>query len=161
MNKTFKYFLSIIGSLMLLTPHLGAISIAKPTQAPHEHKIVKARKVKKAPESLLKSQDSISIPGFTQMDLAAGKREQVVSFYNPKQNRCYFKISIILEDGSLLWQSGLLKPGYKITKICLLKDVDEKTCKDATIKYDCFSMNKALTALNSAKVKLRLAINKQ
>ena len=71
------------------------------------------------------------------------------------------KIDILLDDGSLLWQSGLLKPGYKITKIRLLKDIDEKTCQDATIKYDCFSMNKALTALNSAKVKLRLAINKQ
>lgn len=39
--------------------------------------------------------DSISIPGFERAKMKAKQLHQEISFYNPKQNNCYFQISIL------------------------------------------------------------------
>ena len=54
--------------------------------------------------------DSISIPGFDFLSLQAGAQEQSMPLYNPENNACYFRISLLL-DGGALWRSDLLAPG--------------------------------------------------
>ncbi len=54
--------------------------------------------------------DSISIPGFDFLSLQAGVQEQSMPLYNPENNACYFRISLLL-DGGALWRSDLLAPG--------------------------------------------------
>ena len=54
--------------------------------------------------------DSISIPGFDFLSLQAGAQEQSMPLYNPENNACYFRISLLL-DGEALWRSDLLAPG--------------------------------------------------
>ena len=58
-----------------------------------------------------KRADSIAIPGYEGISLKADSKEQEIGFPNPAQNTCYFQISLMLEDGTLLWQSGLVEPG--------------------------------------------------
>jgi hypothetical protein len=43
--------------------------------------------------------ESISIPGFERATMKAKQLHQEISFYNPKQNNCYFQISILLSEG--------------------------------------------------------------
>ena len=46
--------------------------------------------------------DSISIPGFDFLSLQAGAQEQSMPLYNPENNACYFRISLLL-DGQVKW----------------------------------------------------------
>ena len=59
--------------------------------------------------------DSISIPGFDFLSLQAGAQEQSMPLYNPENNACYFRISLLL-DGEALWRSDLLAPGQTAPK---------------------------------------------
>ena len=40
---------------------------------------------------------NIAIPGYGSLDFKAGKKKQSVNFYNPKENTCYFRISLVLK----------------------------------------------------------------
>ena len=61
-----------------------------------------------------KRADSIAIPGYEGISLKADSKGQEIGFPNPAQNTCYFQISLMLEDGTLLWQSGLVEPGEQV-----------------------------------------------
>lgn len=71
--------------------------------------------------------DSISIPGFSQLTFQADKCEQTVALSNPAENFCYFKISLILEDGTVLWVSDLVEPGNQSEPITLLQPMEAGT----------------------------------
>ena len=45
--------------------------------------------------------DSISIPGFDFLSLQAGVQEQSMPLYNPENNACYFRISLLLDGEAL------------------------------------------------------------
>lgn len=68
--------------------------------------------------------DTIAIPGFAQLNLKAGTCEQNVALSNPAQNFCYFKISLLLEDGTVIWVSELIEPGKQSEAITLLQSLD-------------------------------------
>ena len=61
-----------------------------------------------------KNTDTIDIPGFEALNMKAGTTEQSVNLYNPEQNTCYFKMSLILADGTVLWESDLVALGKAI-----------------------------------------------
>ncbi len=42
---------------------------------------------------------NISIPGYESLELKAKTLKQSVDFYNPEENTCFFKISLVLKDG--------------------------------------------------------------
>lgn len=45
---------------------------------------------------------SIQIPGYKSITVAADTTDVTVSFRNPRENSCYFRISLLLEDGMVL-----------------------------------------------------------
>ena len=104
-----------------------------------------------------KNKNSISVPGYARIDLVANQKEQTTRLRNPEQNDCYFIISIVLEDGTVIWKSDYIAPGEKADKITLLKALPEGTYENVTVKYDCFAMDKK-TALNNARIKLKLQV---
>ena len=57
------------------------------------------------------AQGSIAVPGTEKMIFKADQKKQEVNLYNPGKNNCYFRISILLEDETLLFQSGMISPG--------------------------------------------------
>ena len=50
--------------------------------------------------------DSISIPGFDFLSLQAGAQEQSMPLYNPENNACYFRISLLLDGAPTCLRRG-------------------------------------------------------
>ena len=125
---------------------------------------------------------NISIPGYESLSFKAGTKKQSVNFYNPAENTCYFRISLVLEEDNgaetgnasgdapgngqgtigsaeseaVLWTSELIEPGEQVKSIKLeqaLKSGDYP----AVLKYECFSL-KDETPLNGSKVELTLKV---
>lgn len=105
-----------------------------------------------------KLEDSIAIPGFSQLTFQADKCEQVVALSNPAENFCYFKISLILEDGTVIWVSDLVEPGNQSEPITLLQPLKAGTYENVTVHYDCFQMDDDLTELNNGEIKITLNV---
>ena len=102
-----------------------------------------------------KNPDSIAIPGYEVLELSADKKTQALRLSNPLQNVCYFRISLYLEDNTLLWSSELIEPGATSEPIQLIKSLEKGTYTNAILKYDCFKMD-GITPLNGAETKLTL-----
>ena len=58
-------------------------------------------------ETMEKLTDGIDIPGFDSLYFIADQAEQNMTVPNPPQNFCWFKVSLVLEAGTVLWTSGL------------------------------------------------------
>ena len=126
---------------------------------------------------------NISIPGYESLDFKAGKKKQSVNFYNPKENTCYFRITLVLkaDDGTgtgkatedeeanvtettagtdeaeeVLWTSELIEPGEEVKTLKLDKEL-ESGDYPAILKYECFSL-KDEAPLNGSNVELTLTI---
>ena len=99
--------------------------------------------------------DSISIPGYDSFTFKAGQRVQYITLHNPETNTCYFKMSLILEDGTVIWISDLLEPGMAFTAIELVEELDKGTYSNVRLKYDCYSL-KDQSQLNGAEIKVTI-----
>ena len=125
---------------------------------------------------------NISIPGFESLDFKAGRKKQSVNFYNPEENTCYFRISLVLEQDNgaetgnasgdapgneqgaagsaenetVLWTSDLIEPGEEVGSITLNKELESGEYP-AILKYECFSL-KDETPLNGSNVELTLKV---
>ncbi|MBR1445187.1 MAG: tRNA (uracil-5-)-methyltransferase [Firmicutes bacterium] len=99
---------------------------------------------------------NIAIPGYEKIVFKAGQTKQEVKLYNPKENTCYFKMSLVL-DNSTIWTSDLLEPNKAFTEIELDKPLDVGLYKDVILKYDCFSL-KDQSKLNGAEIKVDIEV---
>lgn len=108
-------------------------------------------------EPVEKLTDSISLPGYGGLHLTAGKKEQSLALPNPAENFCQIRISLILEDGTVIWTSELTPPGEQAQIV--LNEALEKGDYNATLKYDCFQMDESMTPLNGAACQLVLHVN--
>ena len=73
-------------------------------------------KSKKSTES---SSSGTQIPGYGTAEMKAGDTQLHLSIGNPKENNCGFYATLQLEDGTVLYKSELLKPGYGLTEVPL------------------------------------------
>lgn len=105
-----------------------------------------------------KNPDSIAVPGYELLELRADSKQQSLCLPNPKQNMCYFQISLYLEDGTLLWQSDLIEPGKTSNPMTLTNALDKGTYSNAILRYSCYRMDDDLTPLNGAETKLTLRV---
>ena len=105
-----------------------------------------------------KNTDTIDIPGFDSMNIQADTREQRVNLYNPEQNTCYFKLSIYLNDGTLLWESKLIEPGQAIYELTLNQTLSAGEYETCTLKYECFTMDDWQKPLNGSEVKFTMNV---
>lgn len=105
-----------------------------------------------------KNEDSIDIPGYGSITLKADTAEQSVNLYNPEQNTCYFRMTLLLSDGTQLWQSDLVEPGKAIYDMTMEQTLSEGTYEDAVLRYECFEMNEEQTPLNGSEIKLTLNV---
>ena len=106
-----------------------------------------------------KKPDSIAIPGYEGISLKADSKEQEIGVPNPAQNTCYFQISLMLEDGTLLWQSGLVEPGEISEPITLAEPLAAGVYPNALLKFDCYTMDGTMRALNGAATKMTLHVS--
>lgn len=99
----------------------------------------------------------IAIPGFEKLIMKAGQTDQVASFYNPEANECFFRISVLLSDGTELFRSGMIKPGQKIEELEISRSLKAGTYKDAILRYDCYTLED-LQPMNGAETILNLEV---
>ena len=109
-------------------------------------------------EPVEKLTDSIDIPGFGNLYFKAGQTEQNLTVPNPPQNFCWFKVSLMLEDGTVLWTSDLIAPGEKSEKVVLSEPLEKGEYKNAMLKYQCFADEAEQNALNGAETKLTIIV---
>ena len=114
---------------------------------------------------------NISIPGYESLEFKAGKTKQSVDFYNPDDNTCFFRISLVIKYGAdtangkegnvgeetVLWTSEMIEPGEHVKSIKLNKELESGEYA-AILKYECFSL-KDKTPLNGSNVELTLNVN--
>ena len=114
-----------------------------------------------APTPVEKLTNSISLPGYGSLSLRANTNEQTLALSNPEENFCWIKISLILEDGTLLWTSDLVAPGEDSDPIVLSAPLPGGEYENTILKYDCFRKEEdgSLSPLNGATSKLTLIVS--
>lgn len=100
----------------------------------------------------------IAIPGYKSIRLKADQTKQNVNLFNPESNDCYFVMSLILPDGTQIWQSKMIPPGKGLYEITLEQTVPAGNYEDSVLKYECYKMDDDLTKLNGGEVKLVLEV---
>lgn len=106
-----------------------------------------------------KKPDSIAIPGYEGINLKADCKEQEIGFPNPAQNTCYFQITLMLADGTTLWQSELVKPGEVSEPITLNDPLAAGVYPNSLLKFDCYTMDGNMCSLNGAATKMTIHVS--
>lgn len=101
---------------------------------------------------------NISYPGYGEISLKADTREQEVYLHNPKENTCYFQMSLILSDGRTIWQSEYLEPGNAFNRIKISKALEKGIYENAVLQYDSYSITDG-RALNGSSINLTIKVN--
>ena len=98
------------------------------------------------------------IPGYSSAEMNAGDTSLKLSIGNPKENKVGFFASLVLEDGTVLYESPLLEPGQGLTEVPLSKTL-EKGAYNAKVVYRCVALDETNTPLNSAESGFTLIVN--
>ena len=98
------------------------------------------------------------LPAYSTLTFTAGQREQELVLQNPGENTCLIRISLILSDGTTIYTSEFVKPGYYTRPITLVAPMERGVYRDVTLKYECFTDDEAQTPLNGATTKLDITV---
>lgn len=98
------------------------------------------------------------LPAYGSLTFRAGTKEQETVLQNPGENSCLIRISLVLADGTTIYQSELVKPGYYTKPITLIAPMERGIYRDVTMKYECFTDDEAQTPLNGATTKLDITV---
>lgn len=100
---------------------------------------------------------NVAIPGFEYLDLQADTARQKLALGNPDVNDCLFQLTLMLEDGTVLWVSEDIRPGAQSEPIVLTQPLAAGEY-GAVLHYQCYSMGLKRTALNAAQIGLTLRV---
>lgn len=109
-------------------------------------------------DAAISEEPNISYPGYEKLIFMADSKKQEVYLTNPKDNTCYFMISIILEDGTVIWQSDGLMPGNAYDRISLRKILEEGIYDNAVLQYESYSLKDG-RKLNGSSINLIIEVN--
>lgn len=171
-NKSGKSLLIIIIILLLiLAAVVGVILIKVLTQKPAEdeeeapkdnHKgvvgVVSDDWDPNVEETVGEPKKGTQIPGYSSAEMNAGDTSLHLSIGNPKENSVGMFATLRLADGTVLYESPLLKPGQGLTDIPLSKSL-EKGTYDAVVVYQCVLLDEDNTPLNAAESGFTLYVN--
>lgn len=99
----------------------------------------------------------IQIPGYSTAEMKEGDTSLHLSVGNPKDNACGFYATLKLQDGTVLYESELIQPGFGLTEVPLSKKLD-KGEYDAVVFFECVALDDAQTPLNSAESEFKLIV---
>lgn len=98
------------------------------------------------------------LPAYGSLTFTAGTKEQETVLQNPGENTCLIRISLILKDGTTVYTSELVKPGYYTKPITLIAPMERGIYRDVTMKYECFTDDENKSPLNGATTKLNITV---
>lgn len=142
--------------LLALLAVAAVVIVALLLRQPEKEVITVGPKIETQGE-VVKSETVVALPGYGGMTFKANTKEQNVNVPNPPENTCLVKISLILSDGTVLWESEDVQPGYYSTPIVLTKALEAGEY-EARLKYDCFTADGSRTPLNGAESALTLHV---
>ena len=90
------------------------------------------------------------IPGYSSARMTAGDETLKISIGNPKDNQVGMYASLILGDGTVLYESGLMLPGQGLREIPLSETLAEGVY-EAMVLYQCVALDDCETPLNAAE----------
>jgi hypothetical protein len=107
--------------------------------------------------------DSVTIPGWGELEFAADRREQSVDFYNPEENAGAFYLTFSLEvkvdgGGEVVYTSGLIEPGMHVSSITLDRALAAGTY-EAVLHVQPYRMDDGLTKTNNADMRTVLVVS--
>ena len=102
--------------------------------------------------------DSINIPGYVLLTFNEGELTQDFTVPNPEENTCFFRISLVLNDGTVLWTSDMVAPGESSDNVVLSKAMEKGDYPDAMLKFECFADEAGTQALNGAETNLTIRV---
>lgn len=114
--------------------------------------------VQQADDSSKNPSQGVQIPGYSMAEMKEGDTTLKLSIGNPKENNCGFYASVELDDGTVLYESEILKPGQGLTVIPLSQTLKKGTY-DAAVCYNCVTLSEKHTPLNSARSEFTLVVN--
>lgn len=100
---------------------------------------------------------SIQIPGYSMAEMKEGDTSLHLSIGNPENNSCGFYATLMLEDGTVLYESELLNPGYGLTEIPLSETL-QKGEYTAIVLFQCVTLDDTHAPLNSAESEFTLIV---
>jgi hypothetical protein len=99
----------------------------------------------------------IIVPGFKTLVFMADTTKQDVNLYNPEDNDCLFKLTL-LADEKELWKSGFIKPGDGYYNIELSEPLKAGEYS-GKLQYQCYKEDGA--QLNGAVVTFNLIVKEK
>ena len=90
----------------------------------------------------------ILVSGYSGATLKAGETKLALRIGNPAENTCYLQATLQLEDGTILYESGLIEPGKGYDEIELTEPLEVGEY-DAFVHYQGYSMDEGYEKLNS------------
>lgn len=102
-------------------------------------------------------ENKILIPGYSGAQMNAGDSELKLSIGNPEENTCYLKATLLLEDGTILYESGFLEPGKGVQKV-ELKQTLAAGVYAALVHYQGYTMDSEPKELNSSDSAFTLTV---
>ncbi len=99
----------------------------------------------------------ILVPGYSGAKMQAGATTLTLRIGNPAENTCYLQATLQLEDGTVLYESGLIEPGKGFDQIELNQTL-EAGSYDAFVHYQGYSMDDEPQILNSCDSAFTLTV---
>ncbi len=100
------------------------------------------------------------IPGYGGATMREGDTTLSLRVGNPEGNTCYLKATLQLEDGTVLYESGLLEPGKGFEQIPLNQTLAAGVYQ-AAVHYQGYAMEDQPQAMNSCDSALTLTVLEQ
>ena len=93
-------------------------------------------------------QSSIAIPGFNEISFLSDSINQKVNLYNPESNNCTMNFSIVMSDGTVIWEEENIQPGYGLYDIKLNQKLEKGTYEGCVFTVRCFRDGTELNGCN-------------
>lgn len=115
-------------------------------------------------ESALKRPDNINsskilIPGYGKFTIKKGGDTIDTVLFNPEDNPCYFKFTIVEQKTKdVLYESKLVPPGQGITPVKLNKVFNEVGTYDAVLKFETVDFENTDITYNGSDMEVKLIV---
>ena len=151
-EKNTTYKMIVIFLLILLIAIVGVLAYAilteKDIAGSSAHVDQNASEWDDGIENDSEIEGRILVPGYSGAKMKSGDTTLTLRIGNPKENICYLQATLQLEDGTVLYESGLIEPGKGYDEIELVKTLEVGEY-NAFVHYQGYSMDEEQEMLNS------------
>ena len=103
-------------------------------------------------------QEVIRVTAYESLELKANTLQQDVHLPTISDNECITVMSLVLEDGTELWQSAELYPGQIVLSMTLSEPLPAGEYPNTVLRYQHFTLDEEKTPLNNAETLLTLKV---